>query len=139
MIPETAHVLGATAATMHKDFNKYVGKLTLYLNMITLEKKYPCSWTTIVNDEERQASPKFPMNRSGNIEAKKKAHHDGQNVLMQALMSGLDKMPRFDAISSQFPFTNYDKKAAINGEPYPVATYFFQALKDEYVPSTMAA
>ena len=140
MIPETAHVPGATAATKHKDFNKYVEKLILYLNMITLEKKYPCSWTTIVNDEKRQESPAFPMNRGGTIEAKKKAHHYGQSVLMQALMSGLGRMPRFDAIYSRFPFTNYDDKDAINGgEPYPVATYFLKALQAEYAPNTMAA
>jgi hypothetical protein len=33
MIPETAHVPGATAATKRKDFNKYVEKLILYLNI----------------------------------------------------------------------------------------------------------
>ena len=32
-IPETAHVPGATAATKRKDFNKYVEKLILYLNI----------------------------------------------------------------------------------------------------------
>ena len=49
-------------------------------------------------------------------------------------------MPRFDAIYSCLPFTNYDDNDAINGgEPYPVATYFLKALQAEYAPNTMAA
>ena len=137
-ISEVAWAPLATNATKRTEFNKYVEKLNLYLNMINLDKKFPCTWTTVINDQQRQSHDSFPL-KGAPTEAKKRVHHDAQNILMHALTEGLSNMPRFDALHSQNTISMYTTQDPINGEPYPAATMLFAALSQQYSPTTLAA
>ena len=128
-----ALALDATASTRRLYFEKDSQDLELYMDTVVTTNKNGCDWTTIIDDQERQAHSTYPLRGALNP-GKQKAHKDGQTLLYQTLQDGLRGLERFEAIKSKFPFNHYTSKQKINGEDYPVATMLLAALSKEYAP-----
>ena len=131
-IDEAAPLESTSSALRRAMFLSYRQALCLHFTMMTI-KDQACDWVTTEDDAERQGHATYPL-RGPSTLAKQTAHRTAQVALLQTIMSGLGRMPHFNIINAGFPFTDYDVKEKINGEPYPVTTKLLAALSKEYAP-----